>query len=226
MAIGENFSIVVVGAMNPRLHHPLWYQRIGLLTDADVAASQLLPLFVTPNFSQFTTADGVLIQCLPNQWIAQAADERLVERIATLAITSMDALDHTPIAGFGFNFDRCTPLPGVDVALAVAAGAEEIGFGFGPEIATATASISFSRTARVEGANLTATVTVTPSPVVPAGLLVKNNFDYRVLTLEEGGPAHFLMRNMIGNNLQQAAGESRVHLQRSVTALRHIVGAV
>ena len=35
----EGFSLVVLGSMNPALHHPQWYQMIGVLTEAQVEAA-------------------------------------------------------------------------------------------------------------------------------------------------------------------------------------------
>jgi hypothetical protein len=35
----DMYSVVILGSMNPRIHHPKWYQLAGIFTEADVESA-------------------------------------------------------------------------------------------------------------------------------------------------------------------------------------------
>jgi hypothetical protein len=113
----ELYSIVIVGNMNPRIHHPAWYEAVRILSPEEARAALLLAC--TPMFSQFQLP-GSTILCMQERWEVQTQDAEKLERMLDIAGRTFDTLKHTPIAAFGLNFHfvRPTGLPDVGRRLA------------------------------------------------------------------------------------------------------------
>jgi hypothetical protein len=104
-----SFSIVVVGSMNPAIHHPLWYRHVELLDEQekneaiDGQSALLLPS-PTP-MAQFNTL-AFQINCQSNRWQILTTNAEYSNRILSLTETLFDKiLPHTPVTQLGFNFD-------------------------------------------------------------------------------------------------------------------------
>ncbi len=98
-------SIVVVGGMNPRLHHPAWYQAIGAIDsdemDEAVAFDQTV---VTPQASQLQFS-GITVVCVPERWEVRSSIASNKLRMHGLMLKVFDDnLHHTPVSAVGFNF--------------------------------------------------------------------------------------------------------------------------
>ncbi|MEW6741708.1 MAG: hypothetical protein AB1486_03025 [Planctomycetota bacterium] len=99
----NQYSIVVLGAMNPAIHHPKWYQAVGMLTDDEAGqAVRSGGLVVIPHVAQFQTA-GMLIQCTTDRWQVNTAEAQHRRRMLDLAVNTFDRLAETPISAYGFN---------------------------------------------------------------------------------------------------------------------------
>jgi hypothetical protein len=99
-------SLVVVGHMNPAIHHPGWYLRNGLISEKEfevaIAGGDLVTL---PQLAQFT-ADPIQINCDPRRWRASALHGTDPERVASIARTVFDEkLQETPVGALGINFE-------------------------------------------------------------------------------------------------------------------------
>jgi hypothetical protein len=98
----ETYAIQVVGAMNPSIHHPLWYQHHGLLSETEVSGA-LPSLITSPPFALFTFA-GCTIQCRQDQWTIITSDANCRGRILDIAARVFDdLLAHTPVTSFALN---------------------------------------------------------------------------------------------------------------------------
>lgn len=101
----QGFSIVILGAMNPRIHHPLWYRHHGLITEQEMLES-LSPnsqLICLPQIAQFKAA-GMQFSCATERWDVRVAEENLRDRMADITATIFDKLlPETPVQVFGFN---------------------------------------------------------------------------------------------------------------------------
>jgi hypothetical protein len=101
----QGFSIVILGAMNPRIHHPLWYRHHGLITESEMMESlstNSQPVFL-PQIAQFKSA-GMQFSCVTERWDVRVTDEGLRGRMAEIAATIFDKLlPETPVQVFGFN---------------------------------------------------------------------------------------------------------------------------
>src|SRR6202030_1678960 len=103
----ELWSIVVIGLMNPAIHHPSWYQSMQLLDKQEVdyagSASALVPIVLAPQIAQFAVQEFKIV-CLSNRWEIQTQRPEAVDRILKVASRVFEILDHTPVNAFGFNF--------------------------------------------------------------------------------------------------------------------------
>jgi len=104
------YSVVVLGAMNPAIHHPQWYEAVGMLSAAEAQeAMRGGALAVAPQLAQFQFA-GFQIQCLPGRWQIEAAGSQQRNRVIDLAALTFQRLGETPINAYGLNarFDVST----------------------------------------------------------------------------------------------------------------------
>jgi hypothetical protein len=101
-------SIVVLGHLNPAIHHPAWYRMAQLLSDDEVALAMKRPMFITPDMSQFESG-AIRIACLRDRWEIVSTDIGDRPRLASIAADVFDGkLKETPIALLAFNNDfRC-----------------------------------------------------------------------------------------------------------------------
>jgi hypothetical protein len=102
----DSFSVVLLGSMNPRIHHPKWYQSVGIFSQPEVDdAIQNQPVICTPAFSQFVVGD-LVIKCLTDRWDIQTANRQKIDAIREIAERLFDdLLFHTPVNVVALNFD-------------------------------------------------------------------------------------------------------------------------
>jgi hypothetical protein len=98
----RELSIVVLGAMNPAIHHPSWYQSLGILSSDETHDALSHNLICTPELCQFTTST-FQISCIRNRWEVKTADSKEYERIVELSVKTFNHLSETPINAYGFN---------------------------------------------------------------------------------------------------------------------------
>lgn len=103
MEIQKQYSVVVVGEMNPAIHHPSWYEMAGFLTPEESAGALSGDVLVTPQVSKFVV--GTLeVQCIGNQWICQTSSALELDRILSTARRVFERLSETPVTAFGMNY--------------------------------------------------------------------------------------------------------------------------
>jgi len=99
----SQYSVVVVGAMNPAIHHPQWYEAVGMLTAEEAqAAVRSGALVIVPQLAQFQAA-ALQIQCSPAGWQISTADQQQCGRIIDVAAMTFARLAETPISAYGLN---------------------------------------------------------------------------------------------------------------------------
>jgi hypothetical protein len=104
MPPNSEFSIVVVGRMNPAIHHPVWYHATNKLVDETefAAAMDGGVVICTPEVSRFSFNE-VAVLCVSNSWRVTTLGDP--ERAVILASRLFEALQHAPISRYGVNFD-------------------------------------------------------------------------------------------------------------------------
>lgn len=97
-------SLVVTGALNPRIHHPSWYRAIDAISkDAEQLALLDSETIVMEAGAQFKTAD-YRIGCTPDKWILQSSELGAEKQFAKMARIVFDKnLHETPVSAFGLN---------------------------------------------------------------------------------------------------------------------------
>ncbi len=128
------FGVVVIGAMNPRIHHPAWYQLVKLISGQEAEhATQTQPVVCTPAYSQFGLGE-IDIKCLPDRWDITTRSSANIDRIREIAQRLFDdVLLHTPVNIVALNFEYVRQVSGANATeiiarkLNVAAG--ELGLG-------------------------------------------------------------------------------------------------
>ncbi|WP_428265079.1 hypothetical protein [Haliangium sp.] len=104
MDLQTQHAIVVVGAMNPTIHHPQWYQAVELLSQAEAeAALSRNNVVVLPQLAQFE-ADGLSLECNQSRWQVATTTPTLRARILRIAQGTFQRLYHTPVSAFGMNY--------------------------------------------------------------------------------------------------------------------------
>jgi hypothetical protein len=114
-------SVVVLGAMNPLIHHPAWYQLHGLLTEQEAKEALANPQTLCTQPAAQLLLSSLMISCQLERWEVQTGDSESEERLVPLATRVFDELlDQTPVNtfGFNFNFERKTRLTDVGGFLA------------------------------------------------------------------------------------------------------------
>src|SRR5579864_7302597 len=102
----ELYSIVVLGAMNPRLHYPLWYQVTGSMTKEEANAARESPgFFVAPEFAQFETPQFI-VTCIADRWEIKARSVAAQPKVLEIACRVFEKLGETPVTAYGFNSIR------------------------------------------------------------------------------------------------------------------------
>jgi hypothetical protein len=218
MATPELFSIVVLGSMNPAIHHPLWYRMLELLSaDEEQLAMSGPDLQVGPAYSQFT-AGKISVTCLQPRWAVQTTDEALFDRLVHIANKTMDTLTHTPVTHVGINFDFCRPSGVKDAAAIIGARAREARLGFaGSGEVFGTVTFNHRRTARM--AVVTTTEIVAPDPTDPSRVLVKYNVELRLTAAQF---EMFEFAKLLAEHVGSAKAESSVFLERALAAIRSL----
>lgn len=105
--------------MNPRIHHPLWYEYIGVLNHEQMEAATRAPDTVCLQpMAQFKT-DQFQIVCDESKWAIRTEKPDASERIQAISSRVFAVLEHTPTSSFGlnFNFQRKTALSDVPARL-------------------------------------------------------------------------------------------------------------
>jgi hypothetical protein len=101
----ELYSIVVIGAMNPRIHMPAWYLHFDLINKEEFDAAMLgASTLVTAQLSQFHFED-ISVLCLPDRWEIKTTKRSDLDRMKAITQRIFDELlMHTPVFLIGFNF--------------------------------------------------------------------------------------------------------------------------
>jgi len=202
------YAVVVVGTMNPQIHHPEWYRTHEIINDAELKAAVAANLLSTPFVSQFSIGNPPLnISCLAEKWAIQTSAKENWERMLAITTRVFEKLSDISIGAYGLNM-QChldTDSSNVKSALANAIAGQEIGFPSGN-------SIRSSVTLTYAEPDGLFTVTVQPSMFGDKTVFVSSNKQYDAA----------LSANRIGDLQKQAANFFAI----SEKTMNDIVGAI
>lgn len=189
-------SLVVLGFMNPSIHHPSWYRRAGLLdADAEELAQKDENLICSPTLAQFQIA-SLSIMCLPNQWRVATTDEDTLERIVKLGVEVFDRkLPETPITASGLNFNYHVSTDRPDTGLYLSEIVERSPLG----MISTSATWATLKTRAVNERGHTET-RVEPSSLAKNCLFIASNYHYVAEGIDATG--HFDIGASVGRFLE------------------------
>jgi len=175
----SQFSIVILGAMNPAIHHPIWYQLNKLLGDDEVKQALTAGGLVnSPDVSQFSCSD-FRITCMRDRWDIFTTKSELRARMLTIAAAVFVKLPETPIGLFAFNNDFHLQTRSADVGTLLGKKLSQLHLnlpaGISKESITINMDTPYPTTFRIE-----------PSPHSPNMVFVAVNTNHPVPSSEAG----------------------------------------
>lgn len=100
------WALVVLGRMNPAIHHPAWYAKLDLLLEHEERAAAEQNLICTPALSHFDVGRFAIV-CQPTRWEVQSRTEGTPAAVfVAVAQAVFAALKHTPVSAWGLNLTR------------------------------------------------------------------------------------------------------------------------
>jgi hypothetical protein len=205
------YSIALLGAMNPAIHHPKWYEYIGVMDKAEVTAAVADPgLMVTPVFTVMRFP-GFAIICQQNRWEVQAMSRDLSERLFAIAAGVFEALEHTPVTTFGFNTNQHRRTSSADVPRKLADAVMSADLGF--DLAERVSAEIVVRSGTPERHSL---VRIQPSTQGPDHVFVGVNFEYLVPVQQS---IHFELTPLLQQHYRADQDEALATIQRIVDSL-------
>lgn len=207
------YSVVLLGTMNPAIHHPSWYRLTGLCdANAMKLAEEDEQIALTRDFARFRTPDFE-IACLRDTWTITSRQEDALSRIIEIALGTFDGkLPETPITAFGFNFkyQAKVQIPDVKGYLSECLGRIPIGLkGLG------VTSAAF--TSKKETDDRVLNIRIEPSINFPDAVFVALNFHHQLAVPEE--PRHFKLEPLVVPQFDRACAEAQSLLDRITGAL-------
>ncbi len=166
----DAFSIVVLGAMSPPLHHPLWYAERNILTRLEAEQALRAPTFSCTTDAADFAFGALRVRCSRARWFVGTTRVDALDRMLEVAVATYDRLDDALVTGFGLNFDYVREVNGPDVPQVLASVALSAPLGLVPEGAVG-AGIQYLR--KLGNAMVTIAINPTESP---RHVEVKNNY--------------------------------------------------
>lgn len=203
------FSVVVIGHMNPMIHHPFWYRHFDLLTEEEADEAVQSPnTYAVPPVSQIQI-EALQIVCQQDRWEVRTSVATNLDRIRWITERVFDhLLPHTPVSRYGFNFNHVRGTNSRDVGRFLASHLTGSSLGLGPADAT-SAEITLRRSFE----DRVAMIVVKPS--TGDRVAVANNFDYSLegLATTDFAPFH------LADRFQASFGRDRMEAEQQVEAI-------
>jgi len=225
MAETNHFSIVIIGDMNPRIHHPSWYKLRNIIDEKDASfAIERNDLVCTPPLSQFVTPNSQ-INCRQDRW--EILTERKENSSLILDITkkTFKRLHETPINAYGFNFifQRKTSCSDVGKILSDLVHTMQIGI---PDVA-GSASITY----RWKKSIRMTTITINPIKDNESMLYLAVNMHYNIPDLvSTPSPSHFDLDELVSKHFLNDEKEAYEIVNNIINSFEpketsHVIGA-
>jgi hypothetical protein len=204
----DAFSIVVLGAMNPPIHHPQWYAEVGILTQVEADQALRSPGFTCAADATELVFGAVHLRCSRSRWSLGTTRVDMVERMLDIAVSTHDRLHDTPVTGFGLNFDCVREVSGPDALAVLVHVAQSAPLGLLPDGALGAAI----RYRRRFGDGV---VTVVINPVdSPRHMEVKNNYHQELVAVGQ-----VKLGALIRGVFPIARNEAEAQIARTLAAL-------
>jgi hypothetical protein len=188
------FSVAVVGNMNPSIHHPAWYEGAGIFAADERPFAVAV---VTPQVAQFQTKN-LQIQCLPDKWVVTGKPGSTAELVVRTAAKTFERLNDTPVRAFGLNTTyEALPPPGealnlpTDLADPLSADFQ----GSTPELESVTTRFALGELGDA-GWRLHRFLRLTIAPR-PTAVVFSTNVHHQIEVISSGTSTHFDLTPML-----------------------------
>jgi hypothetical protein len=126
----DSFNIVVMGAMNPRIHSPAWYHYNKMISQEEMEQAVKSPKTMALLPISHVDLTNFAITCHEDKWIIETATLQMFGRLKEITISVFDELlKHTPTSAMGFNFRYHRTTDNENVGERLAVMLSEAGFG-------------------------------------------------------------------------------------------------
>lgn len=98
--VDQEASIVLVGSFNPKIFHPQWFARNGVVPEVDLDGADVE--IIHPEVAKFTFP-WVSIEVLQNRFTARTKDVAHYSLLRDLVISTFSLLEHSPVRQLGMN---------------------------------------------------------------------------------------------------------------------------
>lgn len=95
-------SVVLVGSFNPKIFHPIWFEKQGLLPQVEVSDASIE--VISNEFSVFELK-WARIEVANERFSIRTTDTSKFGPLCDLAASTFRILEHTPISQMGLNHD-------------------------------------------------------------------------------------------------------------------------
>lgn len=96
------YSIVLLGAFNPRIFHPQWMARKGIISEGEASGAAIK---VSHNeVSEFDLAENCKIQVFQDRFYISSKQEAYFKTLKDLTLSIFNILGETPIYKLGINY--------------------------------------------------------------------------------------------------------------------------
>lgn len=182
-------TIVVLGHMNPAIHHPKWYEWVGLIPKEEAEEALRKNPITTRLTSQFTSSKRT-VTCQEGRWEVWSDGDGSGERCLELAAKVFERLNDTPVTAVGFNIQRHLETAVANVKEALARTYKEAGI---PLLEGELSSAKCSLKIEVPTDKRTTRLTIEPSIRADHVVYVHSNSEY-IIDEEDG---HFDLKKYL-----------------------------
>lgn len=216
----DEFTIVVLGNMNPSVHHPLWYLQVGLFQEDEVLKTlHEKEVICIPPLTKFSI-NNISMQCTQENWQIGTSDKSNLPYLESITAKVFDdLLKHTPVDRMGFNFNYRRDTASKDVAGFLANRLAEVARGLGMPEPTAAELILRRRIGEGTAGAHVATTVLKPGSQ-PSSLLMTNNHEF----VFKGGGGFFDLGGLISSHFHASHAESEANLARILGVLNSTGG--
>ena len=99
---GERYSIVILGALNPAILHPSWFQRYNLLPQGEAEGATVE--IVSPQVTVFETT-WLRLEATQQRLVVSTTLASHVSPLRDVVAGALSLLSHTPTTAVGLNFN-------------------------------------------------------------------------------------------------------------------------
>jgi len=99
--IREEASIVLIGSLNPKIFHPEWFIRKGIVEEWDYSQEEVISL---PDLAQVEFPNERKLTVLLNKFSIISSLATEYQSIKDLTINTFSSLGETPVSQMGMNF--------------------------------------------------------------------------------------------------------------------------